>query len=66
MKRLKKYTLVNSSDENVTFLFPDEIIQINPAKCKDGTLGMFVTYNDDEFCISSAVFCEQIIVEDFE
>ena len=66
MKRLKKYTLVNSSNENVTSLFPDEIIQINPAKCKDGTVGMLVTYYDDDICISSTVFCEQIIVENFK
>ena len=66
MKRLKKYTLVNPTGQGIDYLFPDEIIMINPVKYPDGTVRMFIKYYDDEFCCTSSIFCDKIIVEDFE
>ena len=66
MKKLKKYKLVNPTGQGIDYLFPDEIIMINPVKCIDGTVGMFIKYYDEEFCCISSIFCDKIIVEDFE
>lgn len=66
MKKLKKYKLVNPTGQGIDYLFPDEIIEINPVKYKDDGVGMFIIYYDDEFCCTSSIFCDKIIVEDFE
>ena len=60
---LKKYKLI--SDDQVKYLFPDEIISITPSIDKNGKGILLITYWDDEFCVSSTYICNKIIVENY-
>ena len=63
-KLLKKYKLIGNDNE-VHYLYPDEITCIVPAKDKNGNAVLIVNYYDDEFNINSSIICEKIEVEDY-
>lgn len=63
-KLLKKYKLIGYDNE-IHYLYPDEITSIKPAVDKNGNAVLIVNYYDDEFNINSAIICDKIEVEDY-
>jgi len=63
-KLLKKYKLIGHNNE-VHYLYPDEITSIKPFVDKNGNAVLFVNYYDDEFNINSSIICDKIEVEDY-
>jgi hypothetical protein len=61
---LKKYKLIGDNNE-IHYLYPDEITSIVPYIDKSGNPIMVVNYYDNEFLIISSIICNKIEVEDY-
>lgn len=61
---LKKYKLIGYDNE-IHYLYPDEIKSIKTTVDKNGNAVLIVNYYDDEFHINSSIICEKIEVEDY-
>lgn len=59
----KKYKLIGDDNE-IHYLYPDEITCITPCIDKNGNPIIVVNYYDDEFHINSSIICNKIDVED--
>ncbi len=63
-KLLKKYKLIGDDNE-IHYLYPDEITSIVPCIDKNGNPIIIINYIDDEFDINSSIICNKIEVEDY-
>lgn len=62
-KTITTLKFVNSTNESIDYLIPQEVRKITPINDKDGKPCVMVDYYDDEFCLNCTLFCESIIVE---
>ena len=60
----KKYKLIGDDNE-IHYLYPDEITSIVPCIDKNEKPIIVVKYIDDEFDINSSIICNKIDVEDY-
>ena len=62
-KTITTLKFVNSTNETIDYLIPQEVRKITPINDKDGKPHVMVDYYDDEFCLNCTLFCDSIIVE---